>query len=112
MAKNATVRGFSREMEHGVTYYEAKLTVAGHHKDLIMDTIGNVVEVEDEVSMDSLPPSVQDGLQAVAREAKVQSVESITKRGKLVFYEAHILKDGRRSEVQVGPDGEPLNREK
>jgi hypothetical protein len=112
LPKNATVRGFSREIEHGVTYYEAKLTVAGRHKDLLMDKMGNVVEVEDEVTMDSLPPSVQDGLEAVTRDAKVLSVESISRRGKVVFYEADVLKDGRRSQVQVGPDGEPLKQDK
>ena len=110
-AGNATIRGFSQEIEHGVTYYEAELTVAGHHKDFLVDTRGSVVEVEEEVALDSLPASVQDGLQAMAREGKLQNVESITKHGKLVAYEAHVVKNGKRSEVQVGPEGEPLSHE-
>ena len=110
LAENATIRGFSQEIEHGVTYYEAALTVSGHHKDYLLDTRGNVVEVEEEVALDSLPASVQDSLQAMAREGRVQNVESITKHGKLVGYEARIVKNGRRSEVQVGPEGNPLNR--
>ena len=111
LAETATIRGFSQEIEHGVTYYEAELTVADHHKDVLMDTNGNVVEVEEEVALASLPPSVQDGLQARARGGKVENVESIIKHGKLAAYEAHLIKNGKRSEVQVGPEGEPLNHE-
>ena len=111
LAENATVRGFSQELDHGVPYYEAELTVAGHHKDFLMDTRGNVVEVEEVVALDSLPVSVRDGLQARAREGNVRTVESISKLGKLVAYEAHVVKDGKRSEIQVGPEGEPLNHE-
>ena len=85
--------------------------MAGHHKDILFDTKGDVVELEEEVALDFLPASVQDGLQARAREGKVQNVESITKHGKLVAYEAHVVKNGKRSEVQVGPEGEPLNHE-
>jgi hypothetical protein len=44
LEKNATVRGFSKEIEHGLTYYEAELIVTGHHKDFLMDSAGNVVE--------------------------------------------------------------------
>ena len=35
-------------------------------------------------------------------------IESLTKRGKLVAYEAHIKTDSKRSEIQVGPNGEKL----
>jgi hypothetical protein len=110
LAENATVR-FSQELDHGVPYCEVELTVAGHHKDCLMDTRGNVVEVEEVVALDSVPVSVRDGLQARASEGKVRTVESISKHGKLVAYEAHVVKDGKRSEIQVGPEGEPLNHE-
>ena len=111
LAENATVRGFSHEIEQGITYYEVDLTVAGHRKDFLMDIRGNVVEVEEEVALESLSVSVKNGLQAVACDGNVQTVESISKHGKLVAYEAHVVKDGKRSEVQVGPEGEPLNHE-
>ena len=74
LARNATVRGFSQEIEHGITYYEAELIVTGHHKDFLMDSAGNVVEIEEQVALDSLPASVQDGLQAMAREGKLLGV--------------------------------------
>jgi hypothetical protein len=35
-------------------------------------------------------------------------VESLTKNGKLVAYEGHVKTGTRRSEIQVGPNGEKL----
>jgi hypothetical protein len=107
----ATIRGFSRESEKGKTYYEAELTVNGHNKDLLMDTAGTIVEVEEEVAIDSLPAAVRDGLQRKTGEGKLQTVESLTKHGELVAYEAHVLTHGKRSEVQVDAAGRPLQHQ-
>jgi hypothetical protein len=38
-------------------------------------------------------------------------VESITIHGKLVAYEAKVDTNGKRSEIQVSPDGKPLDHE-
>jgi hypothetical protein len=85
--------------------------VHGHSKDVLMDANGSVVEVEEQVAMDSLPGAVRDGLQAKAGKGKLLKVESITKRGNLVAYEAKVITDGKKYEVQVGPDGKPLDHE-
>jgi hypothetical protein len=54
---------------------------------------------------------VQNGLQAKAGSGKLDKVESITKHDKLVAYEAKVMTNGKRSEIQVGPDGKPLAHE-
>jgi len=41
----------------------------------------------------------------------ILKVESITKKDKLVAYEAQVDTSGKKSEVQVGPDGKPLDHE-
>jgi hypothetical protein len=107
----ASVKGFSKENENGQTYYEAEMIVNGHSKDILIDTSGAIVEVEEEVAMNTLPADVKAGLQAKAGEGKLGKVETITKRDKLVAYEAKVTKDGKTSEVQVGPDGKPLDHE-
>jgi hypothetical protein len=107
----ATVKGFSKESEKGQTYYEAEMVVNGHTKDILMDANGAIVEVEEEVGMDALPAEVKAGLQAKAGEGKLVKVETITKKDKLVAYEAQVTKGGKKSEVQVGPDGKPLDHE-
>ncbi len=107
----ATIKGFSKEIEKGQTYYEAEMIVNGHSKDILIDTNGAIVEVEEEVAMDALPTEVKAGLQAKAGEGKLVKVETLTKQDKLVAYEAQVTRGGKKSEVQVGPDGKPLDHE-
>jgi uncharacterized membrane protein YkoI len=107
-SKGATVRGFSTEVEKGKRLYEAELIVDGHGKDISMDEKGNIVEVEEEVSMDSLPLAVKEGLKKSAGTGTISKVESLTKSGNLVAYEAVVKKGTKRSEIQVGPDGKKL----
>jgi len=110
-SQGATVHGFSREKENGQTFYEAELMISGHSKDILISANGAVVEVEEQVEMGSLPAAVRDSLQAKAGKGRVLKVESVTKDGKLVAYEAQVMTDGKRSEIQVGPDGKPLGHE-
>ena len=110
-SKGATIRGFSQEQENGKTIYEAELMVNGHSKDVSIDADGVVLEVEEQVGAESLSPAVRDGLQAKAGNGKLVKVEALTKKGKVVAYEAKVLTNGKKSEVQVGPDGKPLDHE-
>ena len=110
-SQGATIRGFSQEKENGQTFYEAELTVNGHSKDVLMDVGGAVVEVEEQVPTESLSPAVRDGLEAKAGNGRLVKVETLTKKGKLVAYEAQVLTNGKKSEVQVGPDGKALDHE-
>ena len=107
-SKGAAIRGFSTELEDGKRLYEVELVVSGHGKDISMDEKGNIVEVEEEVSIESLPASVKDGLTKAAGSGTVGKVESITKNGKLVAYEAVVKTGTKHSEIQVGPDGKKL----
>ena len=110
-SSGATIRGFSTEKEKGQTLYEVEMTVNGHSKDISMMTDGSIVEIEEQVALDSLSPEVKAGLQAKAGKGKILKVESLTKKDKLVAYEARVETNGKKSEVQVGPDGKPLDHE-
>jgi len=110
-SQGATIRGFSTEKEKGQTLYEAEMTVNGHSKDISMTADGSIVEIEEQVALDSLSPEVKAGLQAKAGKGKILKVESLTKKDKLVAYEAKVDTNGKKSEVQVGPDGKPLDHE-
>lgn len=107
-SKGATVRGYSKETEDGKLEYEMQLTVNGHSKDITMDPQGQVMEIEEEVDIKTLPAEVRAGLEKQAGKATVGKVESLTKRGTLVAYEAQVREGKKRSEIQVGPDGKPL----
>jgi len=109
-SEGATIKGFATEIEHGQRFYEAELVVNGHTKDMLFDKNGNIVEVEEQVDLDSLPAAVQDALKSAARSGKIEAVESLTKNGQLVAYEAHVKTGAKRSEIQVGPNGEKLKK--
>jgi len=106
-AKGATIRGLSIEIEDGKTFYEAELKVNGHNKDVLIDPNGAVVEVEEEVALDSLPAAAKDAIQKHAAKGKIVLVESVSKNDALVAYEAKIKTAGKTSEIAVKPDGSP-----
>ena len=110
-SQNATIKGYSTEVENGVRLYEVELIVNGHHKDISMDKNGKVIEVEEEVAMESLPLEVKSGLLQLAGSGTIAKVESLTKGGKLVAYEASVRQGSKHSEVQVGPTGKKLAHE-
>jgi uncharacterized membrane protein YkoI len=107
--KGATIKGFSTEVENGKTLYEVEMTVNGHGKDISMDDKGNILEVEEDVQMASLPQVVQEGLMKAAGKGTITKVESLAKQGKLVAYEATVKTGTKNAEVQVGPDGKKLS---
>lgn len=109
-SEGATIKGFATEVEHGQKFYEASLVVDGHMKDILIDRQGNIVEVEEQVAMDSLSADVQGALRKAAGHGTIAVIESLTKNGQLVAYEAHVKHGMRRSEIQVGPNGEKLKR--
>jgi hypothetical protein len=109
-SEGATIKGFSTEVEDGRRLYEVEMIKNGHHRDVSMDRNGVIVEEEEEVSMDSLPDTVQAALKKAAGTGMIEMIESLTKNGKLVAYEGHVKHGLKRSEIQVGPQGEKLKR--
>src|SRR5258705_4801435 len=111
-SKGATIRGFSEEQgKNGQTTYEVEMIFNGHSKDVQMDAHGAVIEIEEQLDLQAVPAAVRAGLEAQAAKGKITKIESITKKDKLVAYEAQVVTDGKKSEVQVGPDGKPLDNE-
>lgn len=107
-SQGAAVKGYSSEVEDGKLQYEVSLIASGHGKDVTIAPDGSVLEVEEEVALDSLPAVVREGLQKQAGAGKIAKVESITKHNSLVAYEAHVRTGTKHSEIQVGPDGKTL----
>ncbi|WP_109488604.1 hypothetical protein [Occallatibacter savannae] len=110
-SKGATIRRYVKDNEGGKPAYEVEMTVDGHSKDASIAPDGRVLEVEEQVKLESLAGEVREGLQRKAGKGAITKVESITKGGKIVAYEAQVKTAGRHSEVQVGPDGKPLDHE-
>ena len=103
-SQGATIRGFSQEKEN----VPAQLRSRGNPstvtaKDILIDANGAVVEIEEQVAIDSLPAPVKDGLQARAGDGKILKVESLTKKNKLVAYEAVVQSAGKKKKSKSAP---------
>jgi len=102
----AEIKGLSRETENGKTSYEVETMVNGKHRDLEIDAQGAVTEVEEETSLDSIPPAAKATIEKRAAGGKIGMVEAVSHAGAIVFYEAHFTaRSGKKQEVQVKPDG-------
>ncbi|MEO6724229.1 MAG: hypothetical protein ABIU20_05375 [Blastocatellia bacterium] len=104
-SEGATLRGLAKEVEGGKTFYEAELMVNDHRKDVLMDTDGKVVSIEEEVPLASVPAIIKAEIEKQAGKRKIQFVESITKDGAIVYYEAHVKSGIKSKEIKVGMDG-------
>jgi hypothetical protein len=107
-SKDAKIRGYSIEVEKGHKVYEVMLEVNQHTKDVLLDSHGNLLEIEEEQTIESLPADVKSSLNRAAGKGEIAKVESITRHDRLVAYEAVVRHGKSRTEVQVGPHGERL----
>jgi uncharacterized membrane protein YkoI len=110
-SRGTVVRGLSIETENGQTFYEASLKVKGRIRDVLIDANGNVVEIEEQVTLASLPPTAKAEIAKRAGRGRILTVESVTKNNAIVAYEAHVKTAGKISEIKVDPDGKPLSPE-
>lgn len=103
--RNATLTGLSKEVKKGKTLYEVETKVNGKSRDVLLDATGAVVEVEDEVALESIPAAAREAIQKKAAGGTIKKVETVTK-GSTVSYEAAIkTKAGRNIEAGVNADG-------
>ncbi|MDT7809277.1 MAG: hypothetical protein QOJ70_3090 [Acidobacteriota bacterium] len=108
-SKGAVIRGLSRETEKGVTNYEVELRVGDHNKDVLISPSGEVVEIEEQVTLASLPPAVKTTIEQNAGRGKIVSIESITKDTTITAYEAHVRGARKSREIKVSAEGQLIH---
>lgn len=104
-ANGATIHDYTTDVENGQREYEAEMEQNGMTKDVTIAPDGRLLEVEQQVSLDSLPSQVKSSLQQKAGNGHITKIESIRQHGKVVAYEAQVTSQGKHSEIQVGPHG-------
>jgi hypothetical protein len=102
--RGAQIKGLSKEIEKGTTTYEVETMLNGKARDLLIDSTGALVSVEEPVAIDTIPAAAKAAIEKLAAGGKIKSIESVTK-GPTVSYEAVIVKGLKKSEVVVGADG-------
>lgn len=105
MQKDAVLKSCIKDTTGKKTEYELEMLKNGRGHDVTLDEQGNVVEVEDQVDQCVLPSAVASSLEKATAGGKVDSIESLSRQGKIVQYEAVVIRNGKRSEVAFNPDG-------
>jgi uncharacterized membrane protein YkoI len=103
--KGGEIKAIDREKEKGVTQYEIESILNGKHRDFNVDTKGNLVETEEEISIESIPAPAKAAILKKAGGGKVGTVEVVAKGGAIYYEAAFTTKNGTKSEVLVKPDG-------
>jgi hypothetical protein len=104
-ANGAEIKNIGKETEHGVTQYEVETMRNGKHRDFNVDTKGNLIEVEEETTLDAVPAAVRVAIEKKVADGKLTMGETVTK-GSQTFYEASYTgKNGRKHEALFTPAG-------
>jgi hypothetical protein len=105
--RNATVVRLTAQQEKGRTVYELETTVEGRGREITIDKVGVIVEIDEEVDLGDIPALAKASLQKRAAGRAIAKVEKSTV-GSAVSYEAHIRTSADRIiEVAVNADGTP-----
>jgi uncharacterized membrane protein YkoI len=94
----------SEEQEDGRTVYEVETTVNGLSRDLLIDTSGLVVEVEEELDAAQLPEAARKAVERVSGGGVIRKVEATTRAG-ATEYEVSVKGGSGKSRVMVAGDG-------
>ena len=100
-SQGAVIKHFVKDNEGGQLEYEVEMAIGGHSKDVSIAPDGRLLEIEEQVKLESLPADVRQGLHSRAGRGAITKVESLTKKGQLVAYEAQVRTSGKHSEIQV-----------
>ena len=105
--QNAKLAGLSKEKEGGQTVYELETVVNGKSRDLMIDSAGTILSVEDEVALDSVPEAAKKAIQQKVATGKITKVETVTKGSEVSYEAAYTSRSGKKSEYGVNADGTP-----
>jgi hypothetical protein len=107
VSESGRVIGYWEREQDGGIVYEVDVVVDGRGKGVLISPTGEIIVIQAEISWDELDPNVQAGLKQKAGDGKIVKVDSVTRSGKVQRYIAVVDHDGKKSKVEVGPDGAP-----
>ena len=68
--KNAELKRLSKEVENGKAFYEIEIIVNGKSRDLLVDPSGKIVELEEAVTLESVPAAVRAALAPKGKDSE------------------------------------------
>ncbi len=108
LAAGAEIYEFAEEVEHGSTFYEGSWkNPAGTNVDVLVTPTGDLVEIEEQISIDQVPPAT---LKA-ARKAAGRKTKLVFEKKTMILYEVKFTKADGRHELLLTPDGRRVEEE-
>lgn len=101
---NAVIKGTSKEIEKGVTYYEIESVDGKMNRDLLYTADGKAVEVEEAIVPGALPPAVLQALAKAYPSYEILKAEDLVKGGQK-YFELQIQVKDKKIGVTIDPSG-------
>ena len=102
------IEKITHEKEEGKDFYKVEYKNDGRKFELEVDKDGEVLEAEEIVTMEDLPPAVQETVKTASAGAEIKELALLeTEEGK-IFYEIEFEKDGKEHKVKIAEDGTVL----
>jgi len=101
---SATLKAVIKDTRKEGTFYEIECNDSSRSRHFLYQSDGTLVEVEESIDPDELPPIVLDGVKAKYRSATIRTAERST-RGEHVEYELVIAVGRRTMKVVVNAAG-------
>jgi hypothetical protein len=106
----ATVTGYTKEKVEGEMIYKMNLDVDGRARGVTMAADGTLLVVLQEIAWEDVPEAVKtDFTNVTGKKGKLGPVSSVSKMGRVVSYEAILVKDGVRARVEIKPNTPELD---
>ncbi len=102
---NGTVRNCVKDVSGGKTSYELETMLDGRSKDITFGADGSVLEIEQQVELDSLPAPVASAFKRASESGTLGRIESVTHGNTVVSYEGVVTRNGKKSEIAFRPNG-------
>jgi hypothetical protein len=107
----AKAMGYAKEMEGKTVVYEIESEEGTVTRDVLYDTKGNVLELEESITKDELPQAIKDAIAKDYSKANITKYEKLTK-GETTQYEIHIKSGKKSSEVLFDANGKLVEQSK
>lgn len=88
--------------------YEINFVKMGMTKRIAVDEAGLVTEYKDEILLETLPAPAKAAIEADAKGGELLSVSRYV-RGKDVTYRSSVMKNGKKTGIEVAPDGTAIH---
>ena len=103
--KGGQIRNIGKETERGVAQYEVETMLNGKHRDFNVDSTSKLLLVEEETTIDAIPPAAKAGILKKVGTGKLCMVERFIRGDETMFEAAYTGKDGKKHALLVKADG-------